>query len=188
MSQPLSHHLLTMAYQNAWANHRLAKAWSQLEAADLVAPRVSFFPSIRLTLNHILTCDWFYVDALERELRGDEPHPDCYVFFNADEPFTEGAQLREEQAHVDRRLIAYCEQLRDADLAPSSPSPAIRRSTTAVCACFRTCLNISFITVARCMRCSAAPRWSRRNWMSFSVSARAVYAPRTLLNWAGLKS
>jgi len=25
MTQPLSHHLLTMAYQNAWANHRLAK-------------------------------------------------------------------------------------------------------------------------------------------------------------------
>lgn len=116
MSQPLSHHLLTMAYQNAWANHRLAKAWTQLDAAELAAPRVSFFPGIRLTLNHILTCDWFYVDALERELRGDEPHPDCYVFFNQDEPFTEAASLRDEQARVDRRLIAYCEQLRDAEL------------------------------------------------------------------------
>ncbi|KAE9644083.1 damage-inducible protein DinB [Pseudomonas sp. PB103] len=117
MTQPLSHHLLTQAYQNAWANHRLAKAWAQLSDADLAAPRVSFFPGIRLTLNHILTCDWFYVDALERELRGDEPHPDCYVFFTQDEPFTEAAALRAEQAHVDRRLIAYCEQLRDADLA-----------------------------------------------------------------------
>ena len=67
MSHALSHHLLTMAYQNAWANHRLAKVWTQLGAEDLAAPRVSFFPSIRLTLNHILTCDWFYVDALERE-------------------------------------------------------------------------------------------------------------------------
>lgn len=105
-----------MAYQNAWANHRLAKAWTRLDAAELVAPRVSFFPSIRLTLNHILTCDWFYVDALERELRGDEPHPDCYVFFNQDEPFTTAAALRAEQVRVDRRLIAYCEQLRDADL------------------------------------------------------------------------
>ncbi len=116
MPQPLSHHLLTMAYQNAWANHRLAKAWLQLDDKELAAPRVSFFPSIRLTLNHILTCDWFYVDALERELRGDEPHPDCYVFFNADEPFTEAQALHREQVHVDRRLIAYCEQLRDADL------------------------------------------------------------------------
>jgi uncharacterized damage-inducible protein DinB len=38
------------------------------------------------------------------------------VFFERDEPFTEASALREEQAHVDRRLIAYCEQLRDADL------------------------------------------------------------------------
>lgn len=116
MTQPLSHHLLTMAYQNAWANHRLAKAWGQLSAAELTAPRVSFFPSICATLNHILTCDWFYVDALERELRGDEPHPDCYVFFNEEQPFTVGADLKHEQGLVDRRLIAYCEQLRDADL------------------------------------------------------------------------
>ena len=116
MTQPLSHHLLTMAYQNAWANHRLAKACGQLSAAELAAPRVSFFPSIVATLNHILTCDWFYLDALERELRGDVPHPDCYVFFKDQQPFTLGADLRHEQAQVDRRLIAYCEQLRDADL------------------------------------------------------------------------
>lgn len=43
MNQPLSHHLLTMAYQNAWANHRLAKAWTQLDDSDLSSPRVSFF-------------------------------------------------------------------------------------------------------------------------------------------------
>ncbi|MHC8286650.1 DinB family protein [Pseudomonas sp. XS1P51] len=116
MNQPLSHHLLTMAYQNAWANHRLAKTWRQLSPVELAAPRVSFFPSICATLNHILTCDWFYVDALERELRGDEPHPDCYVFFNKDEPFTAAVDLKREQALVDRRLIAYCEQMRDADL------------------------------------------------------------------------
>ncbi|NBB60620.1 DUF664 domain-containing protein [Pseudomonas sp. ODNR1LW] len=116
MDQPLSHHLLTMAYQNAWANHRLAKAWSQLSEDELAAPRVSFFPSLGATLNHILTCDWFYVDALERELRGDDPHPDCFVFFQADEPFTHAIDLKREQAQVDRRLIAYCEQMRDADL------------------------------------------------------------------------
>ena len=117
MNQPLSHHLLTMAYQNAWANHRLAKAWCQLSQDELAAPRTSFFPSLRATLNHILTCDWFYVDALERELRGDEPHPDCYVFFKDDEPHTQAVDLMREQSHVDRRLIAYCEQMRDADLS-----------------------------------------------------------------------
>jgi uncharacterized damage-inducible protein DinB len=116
MNQSLSHHLLTMAYQNAWANHRLAKAWRQLSAQELVAERVSFFPGIRVTLNHILTCDWFYVDALERELRGDDPHPDYRVFFKEDEPCLIAADLVREQAQVDRRLIAYCEQLRDASL------------------------------------------------------------------------
>ncbi len=116
MNQPLSHHLLTMAYQNAWANYRLAKAWGQLSPAELSAPRVSFFPSLIATLNHILTCDWFYVDALERELRGDAAHHNCYVFFKTAEPFTVGAELRREQSLVDNRLIAYCEQLRDADL------------------------------------------------------------------------
>lgn len=116
MNQPLSHHLLTMAYQNAWANHRLAKAWCQLSQEALTAPRVSFFPSLSATLNHILTCDWFYVDALERELRGDDPHPDCYVFFKDDVPFTQAGDLKREQAQVDRRLIAYCEQMRDVDL------------------------------------------------------------------------
>ncbi|MFW0756850.1 DinB family protein [Pseudomonas sp. H11T01] len=116
MNQPLSHHLLTMAYQNGWANHRLAKACGQLSQAEFVLLRVSFFPSIKATLNHILTCDWFYVDALERELRGEAPHPDCYVFFQEDEPFDTCAELKREQALVDRRLIAYCEQLQDVDL------------------------------------------------------------------------
>ncbi|WP_347900436.1 DinB family protein [Pseudomonas purpurea] len=116
MQQPLSHHLLTMAYQNAWANHRLAKACAQLSLAEFVAPRVSFFPTIRATLNHILTCDWFYVDALERELRGEAPHPDCYVFFEKDEPFQTHAALKAEQAQVDQRLIAYCKLLQDADM------------------------------------------------------------------------
>ncbi|MNY20110.1 DinB family protein [compost metagenome] len=105
-----------MAYQNAWANHRLAGAWGQLNAQELTAPRVSFFPSLRATLNHILTCDWFYVDALERELRGDDPHPDYAVFFKHDEPCSTADDLKREQALVDRRLIAYCEQMRDADL------------------------------------------------------------------------
>jgi uncharacterized damage-inducible protein DinB len=116
MNQSLSHHLLTMAYQNAWANHRLARAWGQLSAQELKAPRVGFFPSLSATLNHILTCDWFYVDALERELRGDDPHPDCNVFFKHDEPCSTAIELKREQTLVDRRLIAYCEQMRDADL------------------------------------------------------------------------
>ncbi len=113
---PLSHHFLTMAYNNAWANHRLYKACAQLSHAAFIATRVSFFPTIKMTFNHNLTVDSFYVDALERELRSDPPHDDCYVFFKEDEPFDTCAELQNEQLAVDRRLVEYCKQLRDDDL------------------------------------------------------------------------
>ena len=67
---PLARHLLTQAYNNAWANHRLLGACAQLGAAEFAAPRAGFFPSIKATLNHNLTVDWFYIDALERSLAG----------------------------------------------------------------------------------------------------------------------
>ena len=116
MNQPLSHHLLTMAYQNAWANHRLYKACLQLCRDDFVAPRCSFFPSIKATLNHLLTVDWFYLQALECELRGEPPQADAGRFFEPEEPFDNAEQLQREQAQTDRRLIAYCRQLRDDQL------------------------------------------------------------------------
>ena len=57
--------LRSMAYNNAWANHRLLSACAGLSQAEFEAARTGFFPSIQATLNHILTIDWFYVDALE---------------------------------------------------------------------------------------------------------------------------
>lgn len=116
MTQTLSHHFYTMAYNNAWSNHRLLKACAQLSQPDFIAHRTGFFPSIKATLNHILTVDWFYIDALERELRGDVPHPDCYTFFEPEEPFDTCAELQRAQAMADRRLIAYCAQLADDTL------------------------------------------------------------------------
>jgi uncharacterized damage-inducible protein DinB len=41
--QPLSQYLLTQAYNNGWANHRLYKACLQLSHDEFVAPRCSFF-------------------------------------------------------------------------------------------------------------------------------------------------
>ena len=112
---PLSQYLLANAFNNLWANHRLLAACAQLSQAEFAASRVSFFPSIKATLNHNLTVDWFYVDALERERRGEPPHDDCYEFFKLGEPFALCAELMREQQRVDLRLVAYCEQLRDAD-------------------------------------------------------------------------
>lgn len=119
MAEPLSHHLLTMAYNNAWANHRLYKACLQLCRDEFVAPRCSFFPSIKATLNHLLTVDWFYLQALECELRGEPPEADAGRFFEPEELFDNAEQLQREQAQTDHRLIAYCRQLRDDQLQRS---------------------------------------------------------------------
>src|SRR4051812_35933581 len=114
----LAHHLATMAYQNAWANHRLLTACARLSQADFVAPRTSFFPSIKATLNHILTVDWFYVDALERSLRGEPTNPDAYAAaFDPEEPFETCADLSVAQRAVDRRLVTLGDGLTDAGLA-----------------------------------------------------------------------
>jgi len=113
----LSRHLLTEAYNNGWANHRLLRACAQLSQEDFVAPRSGFFPSIKATLNHILTVDWFYIDALEREGRGEPPHPDYRSeFFAVEEPFETCDALWQAQRAADRRLIAYCKSLRDVEL------------------------------------------------------------------------
>ena len=114
--QTISHHFLTMAFNNAWANHRLLKACAGLSQEDFVAPRVGFFPSIKATLNHILTVDWFYLDAMEREQRGELPHPSCGSFFEPEEPYGRCSEFHAAQTLADRRLIAYCGQLRDEDL------------------------------------------------------------------------
>jgi DinB family len=60
----LLEHLQAMARNNAWANFRLLQACSQLTEEAYRARRTSFFPSIHLTLNHILVVDWYYLDAL----------------------------------------------------------------------------------------------------------------------------
>ena len=115
--QPLSQYLLTQAYNNGWANHRLYKACLQLSHDEFVAPRCSFFPSIKATLNHLLTVDWFYLDALECEQRGEAPDPDGERFFQPEQPFATCSDLQAQQAQADQRLISYCRQLSDDQLA-----------------------------------------------------------------------
>ncbi len=99
-----------MAHNNAWANHRLLGACARLGDAAFQAERVSFFPSIMATLNHILVVDWFYVDALEGGSLGPKA-------WENEVPCPTMAALIPAQAAVDRRLIAVCEALTDASLA-----------------------------------------------------------------------
>jgi uncharacterized damage-inducible protein DinB len=112
----LTHHLATMAYNNAWANHRLLAACSKLDPAEFVATRTSFFPSIKSTLNHNLTVDWYYVDALERALAGAPVNPNARSYFDPEEPFDGCAEISREQHAVDRRLVATCVALGESDL------------------------------------------------------------------------
>ena len=108
---PASHlqTLRAMAYNNAWANHRLLAACAGLTQAEFEAPRTGFFPSIQATLNHILIIDRFYVDALEGGTLGPAAWADPI-------PCPTVADLRPAQAAIDRRLIAWCEALNDAGL------------------------------------------------------------------------
>lgn len=90
-----------LARNNALANHRLLSACTELSQAEFNAQRVSFFPSLSLTLNHILFVDCFYLDALE-----GTPRP-----FAEDTPQVTAAALQSAQAATDRRLIAFCDGL-----------------------------------------------------------------------------
>jgi uncharacterized damage-inducible protein DinB len=93
-----------MAYNNAWANHRLLNACAQLSQSEFTARRTGFFPSLRATLNHILVIDLFYVDAMEGGTLGPAAWADT-------EPCSTVPILREKQARVDSRLIAVVEGL-----------------------------------------------------------------------------
>ncbi|MEO8153119.1 MAG: DinB family protein [Rhizobacter sp.] len=109
--QLITRHLIAAAHNNAWANHRLLSACGQLMQADFAAPRVSFFPSIKATLNHNLTVDAYYLDAMQRSLRGEPPHPDSRSFFNPEEPHARCVELSQAQRVLDGDLIALCQSL-----------------------------------------------------------------------------
>ena len=106
----------TAAYNNAWANHRLLRACAALSPEDFRATRVSFFPSIHATLNHILTVDWYYLEMLERSRAGQPPHERPHRHFDPENPFDQCGPLSQAQHASDRRLIAYCEALREEQL------------------------------------------------------------------------
>ena len=113
---PLAHHLYTMACNNAWSNHRLLAACGKLTPEEFAAVRTSFFPSLKATLNHILTVDWYYVDALERAHRRQPVNSEFLRFFTPEEPFDTCAELSAAQHTVDRRLIELCAALSEEDL------------------------------------------------------------------------
>ena len=98
-----------MAYNNAWANHRLLAVCSALTQCEFEAPRTGFFGSIQATLNHNLVVDRFYVDAIEGGDLGPRAWADplpCRIM----------TELAVAQADVDGRLITACDELTEAAL------------------------------------------------------------------------
>lgn len=96
------------AANNLWSNDRLQRAWSRLSPDDFAAARTSFFPSIQLTVQHILEVDLYYLDALEQGGEGqgvfDRPPPSAQD------------ELAAAQRLADQRLLAFCRALEPADV------------------------------------------------------------------------
>ena len=93
-----------LARNNRLANLRLHEACLKLKPGEWEAERTSFFPSLQLTLNHILIVDWFYIDALEGGALGS-------AAFEQDVPCPGTAELVRAQAAADERLLALAQSL-----------------------------------------------------------------------------
>jgi uncharacterized damage-inducible protein DinB len=102
-------HLRKAARNNAFANDRLLRACAQLDDQAFRAPRTSFFPSLHETLNHNLSIDLYYLDALEEGGRG-------LAVFETFRPL-DCAALLVAQGETDRRLIAFCDAQSEESLA-----------------------------------------------------------------------
>ena len=105
----LAGYLRIQAHANRLSNHRLHAAMAPLSREQFHAPRVSFFPSLAETLNHILWVDLYYIGCLHSE-RGVRAR---LLGF---EPFDDLASLARRQAESDDRLITFCDRLDAAAL------------------------------------------------------------------------
>lgn len=102
-------HLLRLAENNRWANHRLHKACAALTPEAFRARRTGFFPSIQATLDHILLIDLYYLAALTGSGRSID-------VLEGWVPRTNAAGLAREQRRTDDRLCTFCADLREDDV------------------------------------------------------------------------
>jgi len=107
MSHSLLEYYRAMARNNAWSNARLLEACTQLSDEAFAARRISFFPSLQMTLNHILLVDRYYL----ADLKGDGRKLQQNKI-----PFPRASDLATAQAAIDREMVAFCDALTEADL------------------------------------------------------------------------
>ena len=94
---------LSMAQNNAWANHTLYAALAPLTKWAFTAARPGFFPSLCATLNHIHAVELYYIDALGSGKTG------LAVFDHA--PIKDHINLAKAQNTTDRQLLDICRHL-----------------------------------------------------------------------------
>ncbi|HEY6552050.1 MAG TPA: DinB family protein [Vicinamibacteria bacterium] len=105
----LAYHFCRMAENNLWSNDRLYRAVLALQPGEFEAERTSFFPSIKATLNHVLSVDLYYLDMIQE---GGEGLAIFDVWRDHDDP----ASLAAAQSDTDRRLLSFCAGLSASDL------------------------------------------------------------------------
>jgi uncharacterized damage-inducible protein DinB len=94
------------AHANRLANRRLQAALANLSTSELHSKRISFFPTIIGTLNHLLAVDRYYIAALHGE-------PDMESSYRRFAPHDELASYVSAQDASDNKLIAFCDKLDD---------------------------------------------------------------------------
>lgn len=98
-----------LAGYNAWCNEQVYDAAARLSDADYRADRGAFFKSVHGTLNHLLVADRIWMKRFTGE--GEVANRlDVILFENL-------GDLREARRREDERIVAYAEQLTEADVA-----------------------------------------------------------------------
>ncbi|MET1047405.1 MAG: DinB family protein [Hyphomicrobium sp.] len=105
----LTAHFRRMAENNLWSNDRLYSAVTALRPGEFEAERTGFFPSIKETLNHILSVDLYYLDMMQESGEG-------LAIFDRYTDYADPEQLAAAQAEFDRRLLGFCGNLSADDL------------------------------------------------------------------------
>lgn len=108
-------HLRRMAENNLWSNDRLYRAVLALQPGEFSATRISFFPSIRETLNHVLSVDLYYLDMVEEGGIG-------LAIFDRYVDNEDPVKLAAGQAAFDRQLLGFCNRIEAADLDRQVPT------------------------------------------------------------------
>ena len=98
-----------LARNNAWANETLIGACLRLSPGEWDAPRTSFFPSIRETMEHIHAVDLYYVDAATGGGRGPRAFREAPRFPTPD-------AMAPAQALIDAQLVAFCDGVTEVQL------------------------------------------------------------------------